>query len=71
MSAWHHDGGCLPCLQDDQGLVGEERDLFQDLLELLLRWPHAGREWDGLVELCAAGARRFARERRTGAFTAR
>lgn len=37
----------------------------------LLRWPHSGRERDGLVALCAAGARRFAREQRTDAFTGR
>lgn len=44
-----------------QRLVHEERDLLQDLLELP-RWPHADPERDRLAELCAAGARRFARD---------
>lgn len=65
-------GACLPCLRDDQGLVGEERDVFEDLLGLWLRWPHASREWrHGLVELRATGPRRFSREGRTGALTGR
>lgn len=67
LSAWHHVGGCLPCIQDDHGLTGDERAVFEELLHLWLGWHRAEREWRGLVEVCAAAAKRFARHQSRGA----
>jgi hypothetical protein len=61
LSAWHHVGGCLPCVMYDHGLVGSDREVFDDLLSLWMLWPRADQKWTALAAACADAARRVTR----------